>query len=281
MENTITYSIGQVAALTGVSDQTLRYYDRIGLLKPEIIDPANGYRHYSPVQLKTLNVIARLKELGLSLRQIKEALDEQDVRAVFDLLHAQEAVVDQEIDDLFVRRELIERTIENLEIELTYSGNYEVTPKICPLRRFLALRDLHQGEIGYLEVSINELLRKTRRLGFSIESNPILIFADTPEGIRIRHVAVEVLGNLKEFIPSDTRQGDAGLFVMEVPAGTYLSCYQRGNMQDIRTALDKIRVWAQGGGLVLEGDPMEVLLVDYSLVSERQHLLTEVQWRVK
>ena len=44
------YSIGETAKLLGVSTQTLRYYDREGILRPETINEETGYRYYSYMQ---------------------------------------------------------------------------------------------------------------------------------------------------------------------------------------------------------------------------------------
>lgn len=66
-------SISQVAKLTGVSIRTLQYYDEIGLLKPSKLTTA-GYRIYDDDALQTLQQILFFKELGFSLKEIKEIL---------------------------------------------------------------------------------------------------------------------------------------------------------------------------------------------------------------
>jgi DNA-binding transcriptional MerR regulator len=68
------FSIGEFARLGAVSVRTLRHYDEIGLLRPARVDPETGYRDYSPGQLGQLNRIIALKELGLSLTQVKKLL---------------------------------------------------------------------------------------------------------------------------------------------------------------------------------------------------------------
>src|SRR5215475_15683754 len=69
------FSIGEFARVGGVSVRTLRHYDEIGLLPPTEVDPVTGYRSYSAKQLRQLNRIAALKELGLTLAQIRQLLD--------------------------------------------------------------------------------------------------------------------------------------------------------------------------------------------------------------
>ena len=69
------FSIGEFARLGAVSIRTLRHYDEIGLLPPVEVDPATGYRSYSAKQLRQLNRIVALKDLGLTLAQIRRLFD--------------------------------------------------------------------------------------------------------------------------------------------------------------------------------------------------------------
>jgi predicted transcriptional regulator YdeE/DNA-binding transcriptional MerR regulator len=66
--------IGEFSKIAQVSIKTLRYYDRLGLLKPAHIDRYNGYRYYNLSQLPRLNRILALKDLDFSLDQIDELL---------------------------------------------------------------------------------------------------------------------------------------------------------------------------------------------------------------
>lgn len=66
--------IQQVARLTGTTSRTLRHYDSIGLLRPARAG-SNGYRLYGSVELVRLQRILLLRQLGLGLPQIADALD--------------------------------------------------------------------------------------------------------------------------------------------------------------------------------------------------------------
>ncbi len=70
------FSIGEFARLANVSPRTLRYYEEIGLLAPAAVDTATGYRSYSAYQLSRVHRIVALKDLGLSLEQLRPLLDD-------------------------------------------------------------------------------------------------------------------------------------------------------------------------------------------------------------
>jgi DNA-binding transcriptional MerR regulator len=78
-----TYTIGQLAKLASVSIRTLRYYDKIELLKP-VIRANSNYRYYGKDELYRLQQILFYKELDFGLSDIKKLLDEPD----FDQLKA-------------------------------------------------------------------------------------------------------------------------------------------------------------------------------------------------
>ena len=66
------YKIGEFSRLGRVTVRTLRHYEKIGLLKPGIVDMCTGYRYYSPEQLQKLLSIVQLKKLGCYLAEISE-----------------------------------------------------------------------------------------------------------------------------------------------------------------------------------------------------------------
>ncbi len=73
-------SIGAFSKLSKVTTSTLRYYDEIGLINPDEINPENGYRYYSIRQLKKMLLINRLKSYNFSLEEIKAILElEEDL----------------------------------------------------------------------------------------------------------------------------------------------------------------------------------------------------------
>jgi MerR family copper efflux transcriptional regulator len=67
------FSIGQVARLSGVGVETVRFYEREGLLQ-EPARRASGYRQYSEEAIKQIRFIKRAQQLGFSLKEILELL---------------------------------------------------------------------------------------------------------------------------------------------------------------------------------------------------------------
>jgi DNA-binding transcriptional MerR regulator len=79
------YTVKRLAKLAGVSPRTLRYYDQIGMLKPDAYGD-NGYRYYSEDALQQLQQILFFRELDFSLEDIRKIVSSPD----FDRLQALE-----------------------------------------------------------------------------------------------------------------------------------------------------------------------------------------------
>ncbi|MDO5425991.1 MAG: MerR family transcriptional regulator [Eubacteriales bacterium] len=104
------YTVKQLARLSGVTTRTLRYYDEIGLLKPERT-AENGYRIYGQAQVDLLQQILFYRELGMSLGDIREILDSGD----FD----RERALESHLEALLQKKEQVEMLIENVSKTLS------------------------------------------------------------------------------------------------------------------------------------------------------------------
>ncbi len=108
-------SIGKMAAMNRVSITTLRLYDEKGLLKPRYTDPETGYRYYDIDQNARLDMIAYMKELGMSLSQIREALEKEDISLIEELLSQKNEQIHQQMRELKAQHDAVERAILSIE----------------------------------------------------------------------------------------------------------------------------------------------------------------------
>lgn len=76
MPKKMRMTIGEFSRFCQVTVKTLRYYDKLGLLMPNEVDEWSRYRYYDVSQMQQLNAILRLKDMGFSLEEIGELLDE-------------------------------------------------------------------------------------------------------------------------------------------------------------------------------------------------------------
>lgn len=114
MERTGAVRIGQLAAAAGVNVQTIRYYERRGIVSTPRRTPS-GYRQYADDAVRKLRFIKRAQELGFALAEIQELLalrvrPGDACAAVRRKTREKAELVEQKIRDL----QRIERTLERL-----------------------------------------------------------------------------------------------------------------------------------------------------------------------
>ena len=104
-----TYSTGKFAKLANVTERTIRYYDKIGLLKPSFV-MKNGYRYYTDEDLLKLQRIISLKNLGFSLEEIYPMTLKNDKQSLEDSLKLQIELVNKKIHSLENLKETLKNT---------------------------------------------------------------------------------------------------------------------------------------------------------------------------
>ena len=116
------FTIEQVAARTGLTKRTLRYYEEVGLLPPTGRTESN-YRRYNEEDIQRLERIKKLRDLlGFSLADIREVLDAEDERGQIKVAYQHETEAAAKIAqldraDVLIRSQLhlIEQKMEGLE----------------------------------------------------------------------------------------------------------------------------------------------------------------------
>lgn len=105
-------TVGEMARLNHISEQTLRLYDKRGLLSPSFRG-GNGYRYYDIKQSAVLDIIQYMKSLGISLKEIGRQLENRDLGRIEAALREKQRQTEEEIRLLKCQRRALERTVES------------------------------------------------------------------------------------------------------------------------------------------------------------------------
>ncbi|MEV0408683.1 MerR family transcriptional regulator [Actinoallomurus sp. NPDC050550] len=124
--------IGELAARTGTSERLLRYYERVGLLRPE--REPNGYRVYDETAVETVERIRALLAAGLPTRVIRQILPCTTAETavapcpgVLNAMREQLDALDRRSAEIAAARSLLSRTIAATEASLGDPGERPVT----------------------------------------------------------------------------------------------------------------------------------------------------------
>lgn len=140
------YQIGQLAARAGVTPDTLRYYERLGLL-PEAPRTEGGYRLYSDAALDRLRFIKQAQSLGLTLHEVGDLVRSQAhgggrrCREVRDLLRVKLDDLQQKLAELEAFRQTLAGFLEECEHALTEADQASRgTDPECPVIETLKVK---------------------------------------------------------------------------------------------------------------------------------------------
>ncbi|MEM7332517.1 MAG: MerR family transcriptional regulator [Chloroflexota bacterium] len=193
------FKIGEFSQIAQVSDNLLRHYDSIDLLKPIHVDEWTGYRYYSASQLPQLNRILALKDLGLSLEEARQVLaDNIKPSEIRHILSNQKAAIEEMIRSEKMRLHRVEARLQEIEAEGSLE-NLEIIIKHVPSQPFLAM----DYRIFLLDEAPDFVRKVSQHVETAIGKKPIKHFAIifNYDGFRTENVDVEagmVLAEPKE-----------------------------------------------------------------------------------
>jgi len=211
-------SIGKMAELNQVSEQTLRLYDKIGLLKPQITNEKTGYRYYTIGQSATLDMIQYYKHMGFSLKQIQEEIENGD--SMQQNLKKRYNENEVEIKRLELCKKSIQRTMDNYNRYLTMPRVGEVFLEYTAPRKIIVYKTGYNIlDYDYKHYEYNLRLLKNHLIEIDF---PMVYFCNAGTIIRQPHLAPSHLYSEEIFLLTD-EDSDNYPSIEEIPPGSYLS----------------------------------------------------------
>jgi DNA-binding transcriptional MerR regulator len=253
------FRIGEFSQIARVSGRLLRYYDSIGLLRPQRIDPETGYRYYSAGQLERLNRILALKDLGLSLDQVARMLDDKISAAeIRGMLALKKAELERNLAEEAVRLRHIESRLTQIE-QHGLLGDYDVVVKSSPATPVLAMRAVY--------LSFDEVIATLRDIAQAVrtqvaatarESMVVVAHCDFDD----ENLDLEIGVTLSRAVNKPVRlPSGAQLALTELPASDALATIVRtGPLYQSHLAFGRLGVWMEANSYQIAGPCREIFL---------------------
>lgn len=248
------FSIGEIAKIFNISTQTLRLYDRIGLLKPSYINKASGYRYYSVDQFVSLECIKRCKTMGFSLEEIKDLIgNDSSIEYMLELTRKQKMTIRSKIEEL----ELIEKQLNILENKINSSiqiGFNKIGFVENKERTFVKYKEnlITQEE---LEVSSREVILEIEDKYGMLEYD-ISFFISYDDILNYNKVVFKSL-----LVELDGHENVKGKNIVKVPKGKYLTMYFEDSSIDNRKYYNQIIDYIRENNIEVVGDFLETAML--------------------
>jgi DNA-binding transcriptional MerR regulator len=133
------FTIGEISRIKGITAKALRFYDRIGLLKPSSVNPENGYRYYSAEQFIQIDIIRALREIDVSPTEIRTVLAIKNTEKMMEFLDAQRGRIAERIEVLQRMNETITSVQDSVRDSVSSVVHRNPYRKLIAERRILTL----------------------------------------------------------------------------------------------------------------------------------------------
>ena len=117
------FSVGEAAKAVHTTSETLRHYDRIGLVKPSKKDEWTNYRYYTEQDIVRLNTVRALQLMDLPLQEIKKVLEYDDLEKIVEFLAQAEKKADDKMAALQYSKSKIQLAKADYEKKLQMRKN--------------------------------------------------------------------------------------------------------------------------------------------------------------
>lgn len=265
------FTTGEFAEICGVKKQTIFHYDEIGLLKPDY-KRANGYRYYSIQQVETFYVIEMLKEIDMSLAEIKHFLEIKSPEKTIALLAEKELMMAEKIKKMGQIQQIIHN--KKTQIENTLNLNFDnITIQHCTAYSYI----LSQKVTQYSDKSVSKLL-----MNFINETKEKALDRGYPIGVLLPCESI-LKDDYQRFTYFCLRIDDA--LIQEPlmtepsyirPAGDYVIAYHKGSYLYIHETYAKIKTYLATTRYELIGNSIEEYLLDEVSVNGLDNYVTRI-----
>lgn len=264
------FRIGEFSKMSKTTIKALRYYDEAGLLKPEHTDPFTGYRFYTTRQLLILHQIQSLRQVGLSI---------DDIRLVLFGRHPAEILQRRRtelVEELAERQDQLSRIDFILQCKEDFTMSYVATIKELPACIVYSKRFTAPSYNSYFELipAIGEQVsRKYPDLKCAVPEYCYIVYLDGE--YRERDIHVEFCQAVTEKCPDFD-----DITFREIPAVTALSVMHKGPYPKLGEAYAFALKWIEDNGYQVTEPPRESYIDGIWNKENEADWLTELQFPI-
>lgn len=264
MESKDYYKIGEISNLYGIGTDSLRYYEKIGILKPK--RDSNGYRMYNINDIRTLNILRELRKIGFSLKEIKEHLINFDIEKTITLFETGIEYIDEKTAELAdLRAELSER-VDEIHQHKNAAHHEGIEIKNIPKRNIVML-----SENTYRDQDLDFIIKRLQKE--NEHELYIIGNGDIGASIPLKNLEKGTYGEFRAVFHIT----DSADFDQVILGGSYLCKVVKGSYQNLPLAWQEIMDYIKENNYRAIGNPLELYIVDNHTTSFENEFITELQ----
>lgn len=272
------YKIGEVSKIKNIDKQTLRYYDKLGLLNPQMIDNENGYRYYTMDQFIEVDSIKFCKLMGMTLEEIVNFNNIKTADEAIDFLIEKQQLFEKElIKKQVILKHMKERMVEIQEKRKQYD-------QVGDMIRIEYFEDVYgvTGECKNtndwfsFEEKLLEITKKYPQY-YDIGDNSELYFIYRSDFLTANTRIDEDVEYMKKMILPISKDYKNEENVEQIKLGKCLVMFIGENREDFIKCMSKMNDHIEQNGLKIRGDIIISPIVNYFIVRNNDEALHEMK----
>lgn len=264
------YKINEISNLYNIGKDSLRYYEEIGILKPE--RDTNGYRLYSIQDIWKLNIIKDLRNLNMPMEVIRDYLENKTLKNTLDILNEEITIINKKMEQLKIQKSTISSRIKSLKEDAAEKDIEVIREVDIEERKIIVLNDSfsRDEEADFL---IKKLHKKHGDKLYLLGNNYVGVTMD------LAKVKQDIFNSYKSvffILDKDDKSYDK-----IIPKGRYLTLSYRGSYEKTDKFIPLMMEYAKKNNYKVISDPVELYKIDVHETSILDEYLTELQMQVE
>jgi DNA-binding transcriptional MerR regulator len=261
------FLIGELANLFNITKDTLRYYDKLDVLKPES-DENNKYRYYDVRSIFKLSRILFLKNIGVSLNEIKTYMKKKNSGNLLNLLKKKDEEVDYKINQLMNLKNRITSKLLLLE---NYENDLDKIRVVTMEERHGIFLDIRGARDD------SEVKQAFKNSGEFLKISSWLVEGQVYTSLSKKDMDQGIFNRFRYFFEIDSIDEEVKNKLVVLPKCEYACITVLGPYSEMVTHYASLVQWIQENNYEIIGDSIEKNIIDYDFAESESDYVSEIQ----
>lgn len=264
------YRIGEISEIYGIGKDSLMYYEKLGIIRPNRGE--NGYRLYNIKDVWKLNLIKELRKFDISMKRIKEYLEDRSIETTKEILQEEMKLIDEKIQELTNNKDNIIRRLKSIDDITSDIELNKIQVNHIKLRKALKLNADISNE-GEAECIVKRLQRQYE--------DKIYILGNGNIGVVYDGENLNKIGDMKYKAAFFLVDYDDVNYNMILDEGDYVNIVYKGTFDEDMEYIQNMMKYIEENKYKVVGNMMKICKINIHETAIKEEHITEIQIPVR
>ncbi|APC41385.1 MerR family transcriptional regulator [Clostridium estertheticum] len=264
------YRIGEISETYGIGKDSLMYYEKLGIIRPNRGE--NGYRLYNIKDVWKLNLIKELRNFDISMKRIKEYLEDRSIETTKQILQEEVKLIDDRIQQLTNNKDNIIRRLKSIDDIISDIELNKIQVRHIKLRKALKLNAGISNE-GEAECIIKRLQKQYE--------DKIYILGNGNIGVVYDEEKLNKIGDMKYKAAFCLVDYDDVNYNMILDEGDYVNIVYKGTFDEDMKHIQNMMKYIEENKYKVVGNMIKICKINIHETAIKEEHITEIQIPVR